>query len=210
MSLRPPAWLVRAVGLPLARGLAATWRTEVLHQDRWDAFHGTPGPRMVFLWHETLLPLLLRHRRQGASIIVSRARDGRYLHRIAGALGYQVIIGSSHRGRVSAMRGTLRALEEGRLVAVTPDGPRGPRRVIKQGALWALAQHGGTALTAYAAVRTAWRLDSWDRFVVPSPGSRLRFAYGHPITVAAGTPDPQGLALQLQRSLAGLEEEASW
>lgn len=210
MSLRPPVWLVRGVGLPLAQGVAATWRTEVLHQDRWDAFLAARGPRMVFLWHETLLPLLLRHRRQGASIIVSRARDGRYLQRIAGALGYEVIIGSSHRGRVSAMRGTLRALEEGRLVAVTPDGPRGPRRVIKQGALLALAQHGGTALTACATARTAWRLHSWDRFVVPWPGTQLRLAYGQPITVAAGTTDLQGLALQLQRSLAGLEHEASW
>lgn len=209
MKLRPPAWLVRGVGLPLARGLAATWRTEVRHQHRWDAFLATRGPRMVFLWHETLLPLLLRHRGQDAAIIVSRARDGRYLQGIADALGYGVIVGSSHRGKVSAMRGTLRALQEGRLVAVTPDGPRGPRRVIKQGALSALAQHGGTALTAYATARTAWRLNSWDRFLVPSPGTQVCFAYGEPITVPAGTSDLQGVARQLQRSLAGLEHEVS-
>lgn len=210
MSFRPPVWLVRGVGLPLAKGWAATWRTQVLHQDRWDAFHATPGPRMVFLWHETLLPLLLRHRGQGASIIVGRARDGRYLQRIAGALGYEVIVGSSHRGRVSAMRGTLRALGEGRLVAVTPDGPRGPRRVIKQGALLALAQHGGTALTAYATARPARRLGSWDRFLLPQPWSRIRLSYGRPLSVAPGTTDVPGLALALQRALAGLEQEAAW
>jgi len=210
MKLRPPAWMVRAIGLPLLRALAASWRVEIRHLDRWRAMQSAGGPRLMLLWHEALLPLLMTHRHQGITIVVSRARDGRYLQEAAAALGFGVIEGSSHRGRVGAMRGTLRALESDRLVAVTPDGPRGPRRVIKPGALAALEQAGGLVGTVHAEARPVRRLASWDRFLVPLPGARVRIAFGEPFRVV---PGPEGVADAIARArddLATLEREIRW
>lgn len=210
MKLRPPQWLVRGVGLPLVKALAATWRVEIRHGERWRAIQAASGPRLMVLWHEALLPLLMTHGHQGITIVVSRARDGRYLQEVATGLGFAVIEGSSHRGRVGAMRGTVRAFDADRLVAVTPDGPRGPRRVIKPGALIALQQAGGTIGTVHAEARPARRLASWDRFVVPLPGAKVRIAFGEPFSVS---PGPDGLATAIARiegSLATLEKETRW
>ena len=101
------------------------------------------GPLLVLLWHDALLPLLWYHRGRGVVVVVSRARDGQYLVDQAHRLGYRTVEGSSHRGGVQAMRGALRALNEGAIVAITPDGPRGPRRVIKPGGLAAAQAAGG-------------------------------------------------------------------
>ena len=205
----PPA-LVRRAGVPLVLLLAATWRVDRRHHDRFVAFLASQGPRLLVLWHETLLPLLVSHRNHGVSVIVSEARDGRYLADFATRLGYGAIGGSSHRGRVKAMKGALRALEGGGVIAVTPDGPRGPRRVIKPGALQALQAVGGRVMPVYSDARPAVRLNSWDRFLLPVPFATVRIGYGEPFEVR---PGPEGLAEALARSqsaLAALEQEVAW
>jgi hypothetical protein len=208
--MRPPFWLVRLAGVPILTALAATWRVDVRHPQRWHAMRAAAGPRLMLLWHDALLPLLLTHRHQGITIVVSRARDGRYLRDLATTLGFGSIAGSSHRGRVGAMRGTVRAFEEGALVAVTPDGPTGPPRVIKPGALQALQQAGGMVATVHAEARPARRLASWDRFLVPMPGARVRIAFGEAFRV---NPGPEGITEAVARAahdLAALEEEIRW
>jgi len=210
VRLKLPRGLVRYGVGPLVTGLAATWRIQVLHQERWDDAIAAGGPRLVFLWHETLLPLLWHHRHREVSVVVSRARDGQYLVDYATRLGYQVIEGSSHRGRVGAMRGTLRTLEAGGLVAITPDGPRGPRRVVKPGGLVAAQAVGATVFTAHAAARPSRRLGSWDRFLVPAPFARVRIGYGPAFRVREG---PEGLDEALVRvtaDLAHLAKEIGW
>jgi lysophospholipid acyltransferase (LPLAT)-like uncharacterized protein len=164
----------------------------------------------MLLWHEALLPLLMTHRHQGITIVVSRARDGRYLQDVATALGFGVIEGSSHRGRVGAMRGAVRAFDAEGLVAVTPDGPRGPRRVIKPGSLQALQQAGGLVGTVHAEAHPVRRLASWDRFMVPLPWARVRIAFGEPFRMGQGA---EGLAEAVARAssdLTRLEEEIRW
>jgi lysophospholipid acyltransferase (LPLAT)-like uncharacterized protein len=205
----PPA-LVRWVGVPLMLLLAATWRVERRHHERFLAFMAGGGPRLLLLWHETLLPLLVTHRNLGVSVVVSEARDGRYLADFATRLGYGAIGGSSHRGRVKAMRGALRELAAGAAVALTPDGPRGPRRSIKPGALEALQSVGGRVMLVYASARPALRVNSWDRFLVPLPFARVRLAYAEPFQVNPGA-DGLAAAVECSRSgLAALEEEVAW
>jgi lysophospholipid acyltransferase (LPLAT)-like uncharacterized protein len=205
----PPA-LVRWVGVPVVSLVAATWRVDRRHHERFAAFLASQGPRLLLLWHETLLPLLVSHRNHGVSIIVSEARDGRYLANFATRLGYGAIGGSSHRGQVKAMRGALRGLEAGIPIAVTPDGPKGPRRVIKPGALQALQAVGGRVMPVYADARPAVRVNSWDRFLVPLPFARVRIAYGEPFQVPSG-PDGLADAVEHARSaLAALEKEVAW
>jgi lysophospholipid acyltransferase (LPLAT)-like uncharacterized protein len=205
-----PRALVRWAAGPMVNGIASTWRIEEYHPERWQEARSASGPRIFMLWHETLLPLLWHHRRQGASIVVSRARDGQYLVDYARQLGYETIEGSSHRGRMLAMRGSLRALQAGALLAITPDGPRGPRREIKPGGLAAAQVTGATVFTAFAAARPARRLRSWDRMLIPAPFARVRVGYGPPFTVGPGETAIQDAVARTARELAMLEQEIEW
>jgi lysophospholipid acyltransferase (LPLAT)-like uncharacterized protein len=204
-----PRTLVRALG-PVVTGIASTWRFETVHEERWREISHDPGPLLVLLWHDALLPLLWHHRQRGVVVVVSRARDGQYLVDQAHRLGYRTVEGSSHRGRVPAMRGALRALEQRAIVAITPDGPRGPRRVIKPGGLAAAQATGARVITLHAEARPASRLGSWDRFLVPWPLAKVRVAYGPVFGVEPGERGVGEAVARATRDLTLLEEEIAW
>ena len=176
-----------------------------VHQDRWRALVAAGRPVVFLLWHEVLLPLLWQHRRQGVVIVVSEAREGQYLADLAASLGYLAVRGSSTRGGARALLGAVRELQEGRSVAFTPDGPRGPRRELKAGVVAAAQRGGGVILPIHAEADRGWRLHSWDRFLIPKPGARVTVTYGRPFEVA---PGDAGLARGQEEAIARLEELA--
>jgi len=200
----PPA-AARVVAGPTFRALAATWRIRTVDEDRWRPLYEARRPHVFLLWHEVLLPLLWQHRRQSIAIVVSEARDGQYLADFARSLGYRAVRGSSTRGAARALLGAVRELEAGRAVAFTPDGPRGPRRELKPGVVAAAQRGGGTVVPLHAEADRAWRLHSWDRFMIPKPGARVRILYGRPFSVA---PGDAGLAAGLANAEERLAELA--
>lgn len=189
-------------------GLAGTWRTEVAREEHYRTARASGG-FLFLLWHEALLPLLWHHRGQEVAIVVSEADDGRYLAAYAERLGYRCLSGSSTRGGARALLGAVRALEAGTPVAFTPDGPRGPRRVVKVGILAAAARCGAWVLPIHAEAASAWRLRSWDRFVVPRPFSRVRIGYGEPFRVAPDE-DLAAAAHHAAGCLTTVEQEIAW
>jgi lysophospholipid acyltransferase (LPLAT)-like uncharacterized protein len=182
---RPPAFVARLAPAFL-RVVGATWRVEATLPEVAGDVLARRRAVVIVLWHEELLPILWHHRGLGISAVVSVARDGQYLADAASRLGYDLIRGSSRRGATQALLGALRALEERRSVAFTPDGPIGPRRVAKAGAVAAAQRAGVPVVPIRAEVSRAWRFRSWDRFVLPKPFARIRIRYGSPIEVAAG------------------------
>ena len=195
--------MARAVAVPAVRALASSWRVTVAHEERWRTLHEARRPHVFLLWHEVLLPLLWQHRNQGIAIVVSEARDGQYLSDLAASLGYRTVRGSSTRGGARALLGAVRELRSAGAVAFTPDGPRGPRRELKPGVVAAAQRGGGVIVPIHAEADRAWRLDSWDRFMIPKPLARIRIAYGRPFEVA---PGEAGLAEGLARAVEGLDE----
>jgi lysophospholipid acyltransferase (LPLAT)-like uncharacterized protein len=73
-------------------------------------------------------------------------------------------------------------------VAITPDGPRGPARRFASGALVVAQRAGAPIIPLAVATRRAWRLKSWDGFLIPKPFARITVAYGEPAFVTAPTP----------------------
>lgn len=186
MKLKVPPPAARVVAGPAMRVLAATWRVRTEHEERWRPLYEGARPHVFLLWHEALLPLLWHHRRQSIAIVVSEARDGQYLADFAASLGYRLVRGSSTRGAARALLGAVRELQAGHAVAFTPDGPRGPRRELKPGVVAAAQRGGGVIVPLHAEADRAWRLHSWDRFLIPKPGARVRVIYGRPFEVAPG------------------------
>lgn len=174
------------VGHHLTTGLARTWRLEIAGEDAVRCLRAA-GERLIFaVWHGSLLAPLWHRREEGITLLVSSHPDATYLAAAAAKWGYHVVRGSTRRGGVGGLHGIVRALAAGRDAAFTPDGPRGPARAVKPGAV-AAAQHAGAALVPVGvAASREWRCRSWDRFEVPRPLARVRIVYGDPIGVGRG------------------------
>lgn len=205
MKLRIPPSAARAVAPPAMRLIAGSWRIGTEHEERWRPLYQARRPIVYLLWHEVLLPLLWHHRRQGVVIVVSENRDGQYLSDFARVLGYRSVRGSSSRGAARALLGAVRELQSGYSVAFTPDGPRGPRRELKPGVVAAAQRGGAVIVPVHARADRAWRLNSWDRFLIPKPAARVTVSYGRPFEVS---PGDEGLAVGLTEAVVRLAEIA--
>lgn len=183
MRFPVPPVVVRVVAAPLLRALSRSWRFRTVGEAHWEAAVGDPRPFVFVLWHEAILPLLWWHRDQGIAIVVSQGREGRYIGDYASGLGYRLIPGSSSRGGPRALLGAVRMLEEGSTVAITPDGPKGPRRELKPGAIQAAQRAGAQLVPLHAIARPAWRAGSWDRLTIPKPRARVVVGYGKPFVI---------------------------
>ena len=194
-------WIVR-VGTALIRLLAWTWRMRPVNDEALHAARAS-GQRVIFtLWHGELLPLLWHHRGQGIAVVISEHRDGEIIAQIAERLGYETVRGSTSRGGGRALIGLMRAVQAGRDAAVTPDGPRGPAHVFAPGAAIAAQRTGAPLVLVRADAKRAWRLKSWDRFLVPKPFAAVRVVYGPLTSVDAASPrEAAERAPQLQAAL---------
>jgi Kdo2-lipid IVA 3' secondary acyltransferase len=172
-------------GSVIIRALALTWRFRITNAAPWRELRLRRQPFIFAFWHGTMLPLVWTHRGEGVPVVISEHRDGEIIARIVEKFGFKTIRGSSSRGAARALMGIVRELEHGSEVAVTPDGPRGPARRFASGALVA-AQRVGVPIVGVGVVAShAWRLNSWDRFMIPKPFSRVHVAYTLPTNVAA-------------------------
>lgn len=210
MKLKVRPETVQRLAGPAIRLLASSWRIRTVHEERWQSLHASGRPYVFLLWHEAILPLLWRHRGQGITLVVSEAREGQYLVDFALSLGYDAVRGSSTRGATRALLGAVRTLREGRPVAITPDGPRGPRRTLKPGVLAAAQRAGGAVIPLHAAARRAWRLNSWDRMLIPQPAARVWITYGRPFEVAGGEDGLAAALVTAEAEMAELTQAEAW
>ena len=168
--------------------LARTWRFRVVNAAAINELRNARRSFIFSLWHGQLLPLLWHHREEGVVLLISEHKDGELVARAAESLGYALVRGSTTRGGDRALISIIRELEAGREVAITPDGPKGPARKYAPGALIAAQRSGAAILPVVAVADRAWRLKSWDRFMIPKPFARITVAYGDPAKVLATTP----------------------
>lgn len=171
--------------------LFATIRVETSSRDSYLQFRRRSENVIFALWHGRLLPLTYHHRREGIAALVSEHADGEYIARIIGNLGYRVVRGSSTRGAFTGLRGLVRAARDGCDLAVTPDGPQGPRGRVKPGVIAVARLTGHPIVPTAAAATRGWWLGKWDRFLLPKPFSRLHIAYGEPIFVSRSASEEE-------------------
>ncbi|HET7584614.1 MAG TPA: lysophospholipid acyltransferase family protein [Gemmatimonadaceae bacterium] len=203
----PPRWLV-PLGTLVLRLLARTWRYRVIGAEGVRSARRDARPMVFAFWHGRMLPLLWYHRNEGIVILVSEHGDGEIIARVAARLGYRSVRGSTTRGGGRALLGLIRAAREGCDVGVTPDGPRGPAEVFAPGAVVVAQRSGASMLLLAAGATRAWRLGSWDGFLIPKPFARVTIRYDVPTPVPRGdVRDAAKVAAQLQARLRELAAE---
>lgn len=168
------------VGYIAQSALFTTTRVEWTGREHYQRFRDKGEPVVFVLWHSQLLPLFHYHRDEGVVALVSEHADGEYITRIIQHGGFGAVRGSSTHGGTKGLKGLVRAARAGRNLTLTVDGPRGPAREFKLGAL-AVAQITGLPVIPVAAgASSGWRARSWDGFLVPKPFSTVRIEYGPP------------------------------
>ncbi len=149
---------------------------------------GLPQPGTIApFWHRCVFPATYFFRNRGISVMTSRSFDGEYIARIIESFGFKAVRGSSSRGAVRALLGMHTVIEEGGVAAFTIDGPRGPIYVAKPGPTLLARNTGQPIRCFYIALRDAWVLNSWDRFLIPKPFSEAHVRWSAPISVPAET-----------------------
>jgi lysophospholipid acyltransferase (LPLAT)-like uncharacterized protein len=135
-------------------------------------------------WHEDLLPLSYLVGGLGIYVLISRSRDGELIGAVIESLGFRTVRGSTTRGGSSAAREIITGLG-GVSAAITPDGPRGPRREFQRGAVFLASRTGMPLVPISLAYDRPWRLASWDQMVIPRPFSRMVVCASEPLAVPA-------------------------
>lgn len=151
---------------------------------------GAP-PFIGILWHNRFFCVppawrkLFGPERKGVTL-TSPSHDGDMVARAMAVFGLGAVRGSSSRRGVAALVGLKRALAEGCDVCLTPDGPRGPRYKIQPGVIKLAESTGAPIVPIHVRFSSAWRLKTWDRFVIPKPFSHVEVTFGDPIQVPRG------------------------
>jgi lysophospholipid acyltransferase (LPLAT)-like uncharacterized protein len=179
----------RALGLYLDFALRTTRWT--LHGEPHAAPHLAGAPAVAAFWHERLplMPMLwiMARRRNAATrmhVLVSRHRDGRFIGAMVQRFAVHVVHGSSSKGGAVGLRTMAALLAGGDQVAITPDGPRGPRRRAAAGVAQIAELSGVPVLPCAAQTTRRIELSTWDGMVLPLPFGRGAIVCGQPILVA--------------------------
>jgi hypothetical protein len=208
-------WFEVGVGLAacaaplLIRGLVGSCRV-TLHEGDLLARAKGGEPFIGTVWHEDLIFLADVFRGTGFTILVSRSRDGEIGTRIAHRLGLRTVRGSSSRGGEEALGEIVDLARNGASVGFIADGPRGPRREAKMGAVIAAKLSGRPIVPIGCAARRAIRLNSWDRMWIPLPFTHIVARAGDPIHVPsdASRAECELIRQRVQEEMLKLEKAA--
>lgn len=175
--------LVRVLGPIFLGTLARTWRLTILGADN---LASDAKGHFIALWHGRMLLGLAHHGSRNWWVLVSASQDGDISRALLEGFGYRVVRGSTGRRGAEAVREMMTIMDEGGVVIITPDGPRGPKHSITPGLAWMARTTGYPIVPIGFACDRAWRLRSWDRFMIPKPWARVVMVYGEPIHVEDG------------------------
>jgi lysophospholipid acyltransferase (LPLAT)-like uncharacterized protein len=208
-SARAQAAIARLAAAYL-RLVAATTSWQVEGEQAIAAFAAGP-PCIVTFWHEALpaMPVFWLRAKTSipATVLASRHRDGQLIAAVVKQLGIAVVSGSSSKGGAGALRALINALTSGQHVGLTPDGPRGPRRIAAPGTAQLAAMTGAPILPCAAATAWAIPLKSWDRMRFPLPFGSGRLVLAPLIQVSR---DSWEAAIpQLESALNGAMDQAA-
>lgn len=188
------------------RILRRTYRVKEIHRPAAD--EAIAGGGLLLAWHCYLWTVAINWAPSRYTALAGVSRKGRIISRTLERLGWTVVSGSSTDSALSSLRTMLKLLAQGVRVVMTPDGPQGPPRQIKLGAVM-LQQRSGLPIIPVG-IKARWKYTfphTWDKFELPLPGSRIIMYYGEPIENLVGL-DRTEAARRINQALYDAEAAA--
>jgi lysophospholipid acyltransferase (LPLAT)-like uncharacterized protein len=197
--------VIAAVAYGLVRLLGPTLRFEIVGIHNAVQIRDNGEPAIGAFWHRCIFPAIWMWRGRGIVVLNTVNFDGQWTRRVIERLGFGTAQGSSTRGAIEGLTVMARRLQEGRHVAFTIDGPRGPRYVAKPGPV-ILARRTGCPISAFhiGLERAHTFRKSWDLFQLPYPFSRAVMVVAPPIRVPTDA-DSELFARKQEEMQAALE-----
>lgn len=214
----PDTFKTKALGVAIAGVMRLITHTSRFHFHREQHLTNllsTDQPIILVSWHnrnlmaaQPYLKLCPKGRR--IHPLVSASRDGGMAARAMRSFGIECVRGSSSRGGFAALKHMMRLLKQGLDVAITPDGPRGPRYTVQGGVATTAKMTGAPIVPMIWQAKRRKELNSWDKFIVPYPFNRFHVVFGEPIIVPRDCPAVaiEEYSEQLRLQLVALTEEA--
>ncbi|NPA30297.1 MAG: lysophospholipid acyltransferase family protein [Epsilonproteobacteria bacterium] len=196
---RLAVWLIP----PLGWGIM--WFLYLTNRKVWRFEAPVPsGPFVVLFWHGELLmaPFIFKKARPDTTVnvMISDHFDGEIITRIIAPFGLKTVRGSSRKGAAKALIGAIRKVKEGQSVGITPDGPKGPRHSVGDGAVTIAQKARIPVIVLNCRPSRYWQLKSWDRFVIPKPFGRIEYHMSAPMDLT-GLEKEEARALIRERML---------
>jgi lysophospholipid acyltransferase (LPLAT)-like uncharacterized protein len=151
------------------------------------------GPVILCFWHNRILGVTFAYNsiypigRRGVTVLTSPSKDGEILARLVGAFRMEAVRGSSSRRGFQAQRELARIVRSGGDVAITPDGPRGPKYSLGPGVVQLSQSTGAPVLPMHATFSRCVRMKTWDGFIIPLPFSKVSVTIGFPVHIPETT-----------------------
>ncbi len=200
---------IAGIASPLIGALCRTLTWRVEGTEHYDAVISSGRQPILAFWHGRILPSLYYFRDRRIVVITSQNFDGEWIARIITRFGYGTARGSSSRGGARALVQMRRDLADGKPVAFTIDGPRGPARIAQSGALWLAGATGQPVVPFHIEAARSWTTSSWDRAQIPKPFSAMTVAIGLPLEITDTREETiEQARVQLEHTLVALETQA--
>lgn len=165
----------------LIRIYSATFRLKLVNENQMFKLLESDRTVLLAVWHQQFLPLI-RHFKTYAKyypgLMISQSRDGALIAGVANKTGWYTARGSSSKGGKEALQDMIDHLNEYHLGAHVVDGPTGPMGKVKSGAIKMAQETGAAVLPVGVEAQNAWHFNSWDRFMLPKPFSKVTVIFG--------------------------------
>ncbi|MCF8092958.1 MAG: lysophospholipid acyltransferase family protein [Desulfotignum sp.] len=170
----------------LVKYYSRTLRLRVENENHWKKMLEQRIPVLLCAWHQQFFAAINHfgnYARYHPGLMISRSRDGDLISGVANRVGWHTPRGSSSRGGKDAMNAMIAHLKQYGFGAHILDGPRGPMGKIKPGVIRMAHAAGARVVPFYVTADNAWFFNSWDRFMLPKPFSRVCITFGQDIVL---------------------------
>ena len=205
LKLVPPLYSL------LSKGLFATCRLREEGGGYRDEVVGAGRPFIALFWHYSVLCSLTMTEHTPAVAMVSASRDAEYVSRLLRRYGVDTVRGSKGKGGLRALREMMRQMrEEGKNAVIVADGSQGPPLVLQAGAVLLASRTGAPILPVAWGMKRYWAFNSWDRMILPRPGTAIRVCFGEPLLIPSHlkAADLEVRRLEVEERLLSLYRQA--
>lgn len=184
----------------LIRAYSQTFRMKVINEKNWKTLLKQEKTILLCTWHQQFFAAI-RHFKLysdlNPGLMISKSRDGDLISGVARRSGWHTPRGSSSRGGKQAMHAMIDHILTHRLGAHILDGPTGPIGIVKSGVVKMARDTGALVVPFTVSANHAWYFNSWDKFMLPKPFSRVVLTFGDEISFL---PDRDPESFEAQRA----------
>ncbi|MDD9305103.1 MAG: lysophospholipid acyltransferase family protein [Desulfobacter sp.] len=189
----------------LIRLYSLTFRLKVENEDQWMTLVKENHTVLLCTWHQQFFSAIRHFKtysRLNPGLMISQSRDGDLISGVANRTGWHTPRGSSSRGGKQAMEAMIDHIHEFGFCAHILDGPRGPIGKVKPGAIKMALETDAWVVPFFTRADKAWFFNSWDRFMLPKPFSRVTLSFSQPFKFKVNPEsDFESLRLDLETQM---------